>query len=54
MQLSRYIPIVAKILTGILVIMTIVGYLLILVPNDFVNTKNITTPNRLDGMFDTY
>ena len=36
MNLSKYIPIVAHILTVILIAMTIVGYLLIFIPNNFI------------------
>jgi len=34
--------------------MTILGYLLILIPNDFVSNTNTDAPARPEGMFDTY
>ncbi|MEI6711376.1 MAG: hypothetical protein WCK88_04115 [bacterium] len=54
MQLSKYIPIVSRILTIILILMTILGYLLILVPNDFIGQTGTPTTTRPSGLFDTY
>lgn len=54
MHLSKYIPIVSKILTAMLIIMTVLGYLLILIPNDFIVDTGTDTPSRPEGMFDTY
>lgn len=34
--------------------MTILGYLLILIPNDFISNESASTPARPEGMFDTY
>ena len=54
MNLSRYIPIVARILTVILIATTIVGYLLIFIPNNFIWPITPTTTTRPEGIFDTY
>lgn len=54
MQLSKYIPIVSKILTGVLILTTILGYLLILIPNDFIGETGTTPTTRPEGVFDTY
>ncbi|MFA6079891.1 MAG: hypothetical protein WC753_00205 [Candidatus Gracilibacteria bacterium] len=54
MNLSRYVPLVARILTVILVIMTIVGYLLIFIPNNIIGPSRVAPVTRPEGVFDTY
>ncbi len=54
MHLSKYVPIVSKILTIVLIIATILGYVLIFVPDNFLWTSDNTNNNRPDGVFDTY
>lgn len=54
MHLSKYIPIVSKILTGILIIATILGYILIFIPDSFLWASDKNNNNRPNGVFDTY
>ncbi len=54
MQLSKYIPLVSKILTILLISLTILGYILIFIPNDFIGQSDTQSSTRPSGVFDTY
>jgi|GEM_PF-5478495 len=54
MHLSKYVPIVSKMMTVILIAITILGYLLIFIPNVFISYDDAASNNRPEGFFDTY
>ncbi|MCB9806837.1 hypothetical protein H6768_02975 [Candidatus Peribacteria bacterium] len=55
-DMSCYVPLVSKILTIILVILTVLGYVIIFSPSvmERIQSSNTDAPAKTSGYFDTY